>query len=189
MYVDGVLQDTKYGKLLVNGTDPFIIGATFSSGQVYPYRGGIDELAVFNRALTAAEVQSLFSAGSAGMCRAQYNFSGFLPPVDNWPMVNTAKAGSTIPVKWRLVDSTGAPVTSLASFRSLTSAPIACNSADPADAIEEVVTSSTGGTVLRYDATTSQFIYNWKTEKSVGCRLLQLTLADGTKYPAKLQLK
>ena len=49
-----------------------------------------------------------------------YNFAGFkppvgMPPVVTPPAVNTAKAGQTIPLKWRIVDANGAPVTDLAS--------------------------------------------------------------------------
>jgi len=184
LYIDGILEDTKDGVTLVPGVDPFIIGGTYSGGWLYPYQGAIDEVAVFHRDLTAAEVQSLFSAGSAGMCKSEYRFVGFFSPIENLPVINEANGGRTIPVKWRLVDSNGLPVTSLNSFTSLASASISC-SADRADAFEEV-----NGTGLRYDADTSQFIYNWKTDKSwVGCRLLQLTLSDGTRSYAKFQFR
>jgi hypothetical protein len=33
------------------------------------FNGGLDELEIFNRALNATEVQSLFNAGSAGKCK------------------------------------------------------------------------------------------------------------------------
>lgn len=185
LYIDGILEDTQDGVALVPGLEPFIIGGTYSGGQFYPFKGAIDELAVFHRALTDTEVQSLFSAGSAGMCKSEYRFVGFFSPIENLPVINKAKGGSTIPVKWRLVDSNGLPVTSLDSFTSLASASISC-SADRADAFEEV--NSAGGTGLRCDAGTGQFIYNWKTDKSwEGCRLLQLTLSDGTRSYAKFQ--
>jgi hypothetical protein len=67
MYVDGVLQGSFDGMVLGNSVDPFIIGATYSWG-LWPYKGAIDELAVFDRALSDEEVQSLFVSGSIGPC-------------------------------------------------------------------------------------------------------------------------
>ena len=39
--------------------------------------------------------------------QVRYAFDGFLPPVRNWPSVNSVMAGSTVPVKWRLPDGHG----------------------------------------------------------------------------------
>lgn len=118
-----------------------------------------------------------------------YNFAGFFSPVDNPPVLNTAKAGSTIPVKWRLSDSAGAPVTTLDSVIALLNGATTCD-AGPSDAIEEVA-AATGGSALRYDAVTNQFIYNWKTEKTWKgtCRLLRVSLADGSHYDAKFKMQ
>jgi hypothetical protein len=44
-----------------------------------------------------------------------YNFTGFFQPVDTRPALNTANSGQTIPLKWRITDANGNPVTSLAS--------------------------------------------------------------------------
>lgn len=117
-----------------------------------------------------------------------YNFLGFLQPVDNLPVVNRANAGRTIPIKWQLKNADGSYVADLASFASLLTAPIACN-AEPVDIVEEQLTSP-GSTVFRYDAATNQFIFNWKTEASWrGCRLLQMTLSDGTQHWAKFEFR
>ena len=50
---------------------------------------------------------------------------------------------------------------------------------------------TTGGATLRYDTTSGQFIFNWKTNKSWSnsCRVLELTLADGTKHDALMQFR
>ena len=42
--------------------DPGLGGGGFFSG-------GMDELEIFNRALTGAEVQAIYNAGSAGKCK------------------------------------------------------------------------------------------------------------------------
>ncbi len=113
-----------------------------------------------------------------------YNFAGFLQPIDNLPVMNTVKAGRTIPVKWQLKNAQSAFVRELSSFQSLTSSPIACDASAPSDTIEEVVAA--GSTVLRYDLASEQFIYNWSTSSGWrGCRLLILTTADGVQHMAK----
>jgi hypothetical protein len=72
LYIDGILEDSKNGQTLVNGVEPFIIGGTYSGsvgGALMPYKGSIDELAVFNRALTAEEISAIYYARGAGMCK------------------------------------------------------------------------------------------------------------------------
>lgn len=118
----------------------------------------------------------------------RYNFAGFFAPIDPLPTLNVARPGRTVPIKWQLTDATGNFVSDLASFASLFSTPIACDAAAPSAIMEEV--SATGGTVLRYDSTTNQFVFNWQTSSAwTGCRLLQLTLKDGTRHFAKFQFK
>jgi hypothetical protein len=115
-----------------------------------------------------------------------YPFSGFLQPVDNAgsgpvPVVNTAKAGSAIPVKFRLGGNQG-----LAIFPGGTpvSKPMNCDGSATTDPVEQTVTA--GSSSLQYDATTDTYTYVWKTEKrwAATCRVLFVTLNDGTEYPA-----
>ena len=115
-----------------------------------------------------------------------YNFVGFLQPIDNLPVINTANAGRTIPVKWQLKDANGVLISDLSSLTSLSAAPIGCSAA-PAAIVEEQL-SSPGSTVFRFDG--AQFIFNWQTTKSwSGCWLLQSTFNDGTVHYAKFQFK
>ena len=118
----------------------------------------------------------------------QYTFVGFLPPIDNLPIVNSTKAGQTVPIKWQLKDANGNLVSDLGSLapNGLVSGPIVCMSNTFISPVEEL--SSPGSTVFRFDGT--QFIYNWQTLKSyTGCRLLQVKLADGTVHEAMFQFK
>lgn len=63
-YKDGVLMGTTV--YTANISEPrFLIG----SDTIQPFQGAIDEVAFFNRALTAGEVQSIFAAGAEGMCK------------------------------------------------------------------------------------------------------------------------
>jgi hypothetical protein len=131
---------------------------------------------------------STFTVVEPGDAAPQYTFIGFLQPVDNLPVINEAKAGKTIPVKWRLKDAAGNFVSDLGSMASLLSAPIACT-ADPTTIVEEQL-SAPGSTVFRYDEASNQFIFNWQSASAwKGCRLLQLTLSDGTYHYAKFNFK
>ncbi len=54
-----------------DGTAPVRIGASVGSGGVAfnPFNGLIDEVAFWNKALTAQEIKSIYDADTAGMCR------------------------------------------------------------------------------------------------------------------------
>jgi PKD repeat protein len=117
-----------------------------------------------------------------------YGFTGFFEPVDNLPVVNAGTAGRTFPLKWRLATANGTKVTALSAVTSINDAAIACDEA-PSDLLEEQLASAPGA-ALHYDAVADQFVYNWKTSKAmVGCRVLQVTLADGTHHAAKFRLR
>lgn len=118
----------------------------------------------------------------------QYTFSGFGNPARPMPMMNVVKAGRTVPVKYSLLDANGAFISDLASFGSLLSAPVACDSSGSGP-MEKA--NSAGSTTIRYDTASNQFIYNWKTDSSWAgsCRALQLTLNDGTQHLAMFQFK
>jgi hypothetical protein len=115
-----------------------------------------------------------------------YNFAGFFSPIDNPKVVNQAKAGSAIPVKFSLGGDSGLDILATGSP---TSQPIDCDSSDPVDPIEETVTA--GSSSLSYDATTDQYTYVWKTDKTWTntCRQLVVTLNDGSTHLAYFKFK
>jgi hypothetical protein len=73
IYYNGVLQPAimPSGETIWNGTVPYT-GAWFAIGQSEasndPFSGLMDEVQVYNTALTAGQVQSIYNAGSAGVC-------------------------------------------------------------------------------------------------------------------------
>ena len=108
----------------------------------------------------------------------QYPFKGFFTPVNNEPVLNTAKAGSAIPVKFSLTGNQGLDIFVDPSYPK--SQTIACDASAPADGIESTVTA--GGSSLSYDGSSDQYTYVWKTDSSwTGtCRALVLKMKDGT---------
>lgn len=74
LYVNGVLNASANdptggsGASLAN-TGPDYIGRRVTCGTNNPFNGGIDEVSIYSRALTACEVKALYDANCAGKCR------------------------------------------------------------------------------------------------------------------------
>ena len=70
LYINGQLIGQNAASFALNyDTTPLFLG---SSGQSYfdgKLSGALDETAIYNRALTANEVQAIYAAGSAGKCK------------------------------------------------------------------------------------------------------------------------
>lgn len=116
----------------------------------------------------------------------RYTFTGFFAPVDNPPVVNVAKAGSAIPVKFSLGGNQGLDIFAAGSPASQQ---VTCDSGAPVDDIEQTV--SPGDATLTYDPATNQYTYVWKTTKSWAgtCRRLTVAFNDGTQQYANFKLK
>lgn len=111
---------------------------------------------------------------------APYAFSGFFQPVDNLPVVNRAKAGSSIPVKFSLGGNQGLGVIASGYPKAQV---YTCDTGAPGSTVEETVTAGSSG--LYYDAASEQYTYVWKTSKSwTGCRQFVLKLRDGQEQRA-----
>ena len=113
-----------------------------------------------------------------------FTFTGFFNPVNNQPILNVSKAGSTIPLKWSLNNNPD-----LSTFVSLTSKSVSCQTLSGIE--DPIPTSTTGNTQLTYDATTDQFQYNISTSKSWAntCRQFTLTLSDTSTHAFDVKFK
>ena len=114
-----------------------------------------------------------------------WTLKGFYQPIDMNGVVNTVKNGSTVPAKFEIfAGDTELTDPSLAKF---TTQKVTCSLLSLVDDIE---TTTTGNTSLRYDATSGQFIYNWKTPATAGsCYTLTMTANDGSSISANFKLK
>jgi mannan endo-1,4-beta-mannosidase len=112
---------------------------------------------------------------------------GFLAPIDEG-FVNVAKAGKAIPVKWRLLDTSGQPVDDAASFRSLTSEPVRCRSlSGHKDVIESYAKQGSGLTSLG----DGRWEIDWQTAGSWRgtCRVMTITFLDWSAHLAAFKFR
>jgi CSLREA domain-containing protein len=110
-----------------------------------------------------------------------YRFVGFSDPVVGGGALNTVKAGQNVPLKWRLLDAAGAPVTSLTSA-TVTAANLACAAGTTAGAL---AAAATGGSALQ-NLGGGYYQFNWATPKAYAnsCKTMQLNLGEGTTHNA-----
>lgn len=125
---------------------------------------------------------SQFSTWSLG--RLNYQLAGPYQPVDPAPAVNSAKAGSAIPVKFTLGGDKGLDVFAAGYPRSGTAN---CGGGATGE-IEESVAGT--GASLTYDPVSTQYTYTWKPAKTMtGCRELILAFRDGSRLTALFNLR
>lgn len=112
-----------------------------------------------------------------GTMQIDYMFDGFARPVSNGGVLNLAKAGQAIPLKWRLTDASGVPVTSLATA-TITVKDLNCPLGSTADQVEEYATGSAGLVNLG----DGYYQLNWKTPSTYArsCKMLQVNLGEGS---------
>lgn len=115
-----------------------------------------------------------------------YDFDGFFRPVDMGSTVNSVKAGSAVPIKFSLDGNQGLGIIA-AGYPKVSK--FACGVIPNVDDIEETVNA--GGSSLSYDPIADQYVYVWKTDKSLAgqCGTFILMLSDGTTHTANFQFK
>ncbi|HEX3004001.1 MAG TPA: PxKF domain-containing protein, partial [Angustibacter sp.] len=113
-------------------------------------------------------------------------FEGFFAPVDNPPVVNVVKAGSTVPLKFGLGGDRGLEIFAPGYPASQQ---VACDGSATTDVLEE--TATPGASALTYDAATQRYHLNWKTQKGWAgtCRTVVLKLADGSEHTARFRFR
>ena len=71
IYVDGALAGSTPATGLIDENNvPVTIGAVDQNGgMIQFFKGLIDEVSIYDRALSASEIQTIFDTGSAGKCK------------------------------------------------------------------------------------------------------------------------
>lgn len=103
-------------------------------------------------------------------------FSGFDSPVGNPPVVNTANACRSIPVKFGLGGNRGLDIFRAGYPKAVA---VSCATGAPIATIAQVAPATSS---LAYDPTTQRYTYTWTTSKSFAgrCYKLRLGLVDGS---------
>ena len=115
-----------------------------------------------------------------------FNFAGLFAPIDRPNAMNVSKAGQAIPLKWRLTDFVGNPVTTLASVSlTVSSVPCSYGSGTP-DELEEYAAGSSGLQNLG----DGYYQFNWKTPKTYAgsCKTLSIKLGPAEDAPKMTNL-
>ncbi|WP_404383573.1 PxKF domain-containing protein [Knoellia locipacati] len=185
--VGGIRIDQE--KPALTTADVNVAGATFTLGQVPAAScaakddfAGLASCVVTVTGGNASGVGTFFYTATAtdlvgntstvtGTFRVVYRFDGFLQPInDTAHQVGTStsvfKAGSMVPAKLQLKKADGTVV-------QATTAPVWLTPVKGSSMIAPVdesvySASSDSGTTYRYDATTGQYQYNWKTGSAGG---------------------
>lgn len=130
------------------------------------------------------------NAGRTGTATQTYEvkawtMKGFYAPIDMGGVLNTVKGGSAVPAKFNVFAGT-TEITDAAQI-TMSAKKVTCSSSAPTDDIEVL---ASGGTALRYDTTSKQFVYTWKTPTGAGtCYALTATAADGSTTTGLFKIK
>jgi hypothetical protein len=110
-----------------------------------------------------------------------YTFTGFLPPVANAPAVNEVRAGSVVPVMWRLAGNQGLAVLE-SGFPA--SQQVDCSTLSAIGPSQPTVPPAK--VALKYEAMLNRYLYPWATTAGWRgqCRQLNVRLNDGTDHIA-----
>jgi len=150
MYVNGALivtaVDNTTGALANDGPD--YIGRRYPCADNTPFNGLIDEVAVYNRALTDGEVLALYNVGSAGMCTCT------APSITTQPADQSVAAGSTAiftanasgnpTAQWQMSADGGATFTDIPGATDATLAIASVNVSHDGNRYRAIFTNSCG---------------------------------------------
>lgn len=115
-----------------------------------------------------------------------YDFLGFSAPVNNGDVLNVAKAGQAIPLKFQVLDANGAPVINVSNV-IVKVVSLSCATGTSVDAVEEYATGSSGLQNLGGGF----YQFNWKTPTTYAnsCKTMHLDLGEGLTHTALFQFK
>jgi len=112
-----------------------------------------------------------------------YGFNGFSAPVQNPTTLNVIKAGRSVPLRWRVIDANGAPVTDLASAVAVATA-ISCP-----NGVENRITTYGSNNGQLQNLGDGYYGLDWMAANALRgqCRRLDLDLGDGVAHSASFK--
>ena len=174
--------------VLLNGSATATPNATDAlSGVASSSCGTLNTATVGSKSVSCSATDNAGNSASASATYAvTYQFVGFSGSVLGGGVLNMAKAGQNIPLKWRLLDAAGAPVTNLtAATVAVTVANLACGAGTTTAGALAAAAGGGGGSALR-NLGDGYYQYNWSTPKSYAntCKTMRLSLGEGTTHDA-----
>ena len=183
----------------VNGESPSVVSGSVTYGgnavgatgvgtyAITPGTGGLSatnySFAGANGTLTIGAWYATGFYEPVGVDSSEFVASGgAVPTISATGVWNTAKGGSTVPLKFNLYNAqAGTQLTSTSSVQSFDLVKLTnCSGTAADDAVDYFTT--TGATSLRYDGTAGQFIQNWKTPSvnADTCYRVNVKFLDGS---------
>lgn len=112
---------------------------------------------------------------------------GFYQPIDMGSVINQARRGPVVPVKFEVFGANGVEMIDVAVAESITVQPsTARGTTSPVDLIEQYLSSTAP---LRYDTASGQLILNWRTSNTPGCYSLSVMTTDKGSLSAIFRVK
>ena len=160
-------------------------GDSFTGGLARQTGTTVGSYAINQDTLTAGNNYDITFVGATFTITPAFRFSGLYSPVDAQPTLNTVKGGSTVPLKFEVFAGT-VEQKDVTVVNPLLTKKKTCGT----NASDSIEVTATGGTALRFDAASDQFVYNWQTPKTPGaCYTVTVELADGSQVSADFQMK
>jgi hypothetical protein len=173
-------------QIVLNGSATASANASdATSGLATQSCGVVTTSSVGSKTVSCTATDSAGNSASQSISyRVAYDFMGFGAPIDNNGVLNVAKAGQTIPLKWRLLDAAGNPVTTLSSV-TVRVQDLNCSAGSTTDQIEEYASGSSGLQNLG----AGYYQFNWKTPTTYApsCKTMHLDLGEGATRTALFQ--
>jgi mannan endo-1,4-beta-mannosidase len=140
----------------------------------------VDNLGSTSVDVTVDGTAATVPGGTSAKPLQTWHFIGFAQPVDNGSVLNLAKAGRAIPLKWQVLDAQNNPVTTLTKA-AVSVATLNCNST-ASDSVEEYAAGNSGLQNLGE----GNYQFNWQAPTSYAgsCKTMKLDIGDGVVHQA-----
>lgn len=197
LYLDGVKvaeAADPFGSLDLDDSDNITIGCgsdqPIGSNICHqrPFKGLIDEVAIYNRVLMEAEILQHYQVGLIGLgyeVREIATCIGFEPPMDNGPV--TVKKNRALPLKAVLNDASGLPITNT----DIVAPPViqvlfdsGISGEDPVDVTDDALPAGQGTEGNQFEFSSGKWHFNLKTKNytALGTYTTSMVSGDSAEY-------